>query len=180
MGTRYEPVTYWLTMGNQVVRSQLDKRWVQIRAFLTGESPDGLLFRVSSIDRDPDSAFAMQQKFVADMMSAVSAESRRETKRRCLPRDDAETANAVSRNRRPCYGARVCFAGSALALGADAGALGFFADFRATAGAALALLAASCFWPPGAVAVAVLGPLASVKRPRRRSPPLPGTSRFAD
>ena len=71
MGARYEPVTYWLTMGDQVVRTQWDKRIVQIRSVLTGESPDGLLFRVSSIDRDSDVAFAMQQQFVADMMEAI-------------------------------------------------------------------------------------------------------------
>lgn len=76
-GARHEPVTYWLTMGDQVVTSQWDKRVVQIRTILTGESPGGLLFRVSSIDRDPAHAFAIQQKFVADMMAAVSPDGRR-------------------------------------------------------------------------------------------------------
>ena len=75
-GSRVEPVTYWLTMGDQVVDSQWDKRIVQIRAILTRENPGGLLFRVSSIDGDPKGAFAMQQKFVADMMESVSAEGR--------------------------------------------------------------------------------------------------------
>jgi EpsI family protein len=77
MGARDEPVTYWLTMGDQVVESQRDKRIVQIRAVLTGESPGGLLFRVSSIDRDSERGFAIQQKFVADMMASVSPEARR-------------------------------------------------------------------------------------------------------
>jgi len=76
-GPRREPLTYWLTMGDQVVKTQWDKRRVQIRAVLTGESPSGLLFRVSTIDRDPAHAFAIQQKFVADMMGSVSAEARR-------------------------------------------------------------------------------------------------------
>jgi EpsI family protein len=77
MRARYEPVTYWLTMGDQVVRTQWDKRWVQIRSVLTGESPGGLLFRISSIDEDSERAFAMQQKFVADMMESLSPEARR-------------------------------------------------------------------------------------------------------
>lgn len=77
MGARYEPVTYWLTMGDQVVRTQWDKRIVQIRGILTGETPDGLLFRVSSIDRDSEGAFARQQQFVAAMMEAVSPDARR-------------------------------------------------------------------------------------------------------
>ena len=75
-GSRVEPVTYWLTMGDQVVDSQWDKRIVQIRAILTRENPGGLLFRVSSIDRDSERGFAIQQKFVADMMASVTPETR--------------------------------------------------------------------------------------------------------
>jgi EpsI family protein len=77
MGARHEPVTYWLTMADQVVKTRLDKRIAQARAFLTGESPGGLLFRVSSIDRNSERGFAIQQKFVADMMASVSPEARR-------------------------------------------------------------------------------------------------------
>jgi EpsI family protein len=77
MGSRHEPITYWLTMGDQVVKDRWDKRLVQVRTFLTGGSPGGLLFRVSSIDRDSPRAFAIQQKFVADMMASVSPEARR-------------------------------------------------------------------------------------------------------
>jgi len=77
MGARQEPITYWLTMADQVVKTQWEKRMVQARIFLTGESPGGLLFRVSSIDRDSERGFAIQQKFVADMMASVSQEARR-------------------------------------------------------------------------------------------------------
>ena len=76
IGSRVEPVTYWLTMGDHVVNNQWDKRIVQIRVVLTRENPGGLLFRVSSIDGDSKNAFAMQQKFVADMMKSVTAEAR--------------------------------------------------------------------------------------------------------
>ena len=76
LGARNEPVTYWLTNGNQVVRTRLDKRIVQIKLFLSGTVPDGILFRVSSIDTNTDKAFAMQQAFVADLMAAVPAQYR--------------------------------------------------------------------------------------------------------
>ncbi|MEP7301475.1 MAG: exosortase-associated protein EpsI, B-type [Caldimonas sp.] len=78
LGSRNEPVTYWLTVGDQVIRSTLDKRIAEIRLGLTGQIPDGLLFRISSIDNDPARAFAMQQKFAADMMSAVPGETRKQ------------------------------------------------------------------------------------------------------
>jgi EpsI family protein len=78
LGQRNEPVTYWLTVGDHVIRNSVEKRLVEIRLSLTGQIPDGLLFRISSIDKDPARAFAMQQKFAADLMAAVPAETRRQ------------------------------------------------------------------------------------------------------
>jgi EpsI family protein len=78
LGARSEPVTYWLTVGDHVIRNRIEKRLVEMRLSLTGQIPDGLLFRISSIDADPARAFAMQDKFAADMMRAVPAETRRQ------------------------------------------------------------------------------------------------------
>ena len=78
LGERHEPVTYWLTVGDQVIKSAFDKRMAQIRLGLTGQIPDGLLFRVSSIDDDTQRGYAMQQKFTADMMAAVPAAARKQ------------------------------------------------------------------------------------------------------
>jgi EpsI family protein len=78
LGARREPVTYWLTVGDQVIRNSFDKRIAEIRLGLTGQIPDGLLFRISSVDDDPVRAFAMQQRFAADMMSVVPGETRRQ------------------------------------------------------------------------------------------------------
>ena len=78
LGARNEPVTYWLTVGDQIIRTAMDKRIAEIRLGLTGQIPDGLLFRVSSIDTDTARGFAMQQKFTADMMAAVPAPTRKQ------------------------------------------------------------------------------------------------------
>lgn len=77
LGARNEPVTYWLTNGDQIIKSRFDKRIAEIRMGLTGQIPDGLLFRVSSIDNDTVRGFEMQQKFTADLMAAVPAETRK-------------------------------------------------------------------------------------------------------
>lgn len=77
-GPRIEPVTYWLTVGDQIIRSKFDQRIAEIRLGLTGQIPDGLLFRISSIDNDASRGFAMQQKFTADMMAAVSPMTRKQ------------------------------------------------------------------------------------------------------
>jgi len=76
LGQRKEPVTYWFTMGDRAVKSKLEQRLVEIRLGLTGEVPDGLLFRVSSIDDSPQRAFQMQEAFVADLLKAVPARDR--------------------------------------------------------------------------------------------------------
>jgi len=76
MGSRHEPVTYWVAMAGSVVRNAYDKRVVQLRLLRTGHIPDGLLFRVSSIDPDANHAFKLHQQFVADMMAALPPDVR--------------------------------------------------------------------------------------------------------
>ena len=78
LGARSEPITYWLTVGDQIIRSGFDRRIAEIRLGLTGQIPDGLLFRVSSIDTDTARAFSMQQKFVVDMLSSVPPKQRKQ------------------------------------------------------------------------------------------------------
>lgn len=73
LGARHEPVTYWFTQGNQVVEDQFDRRVAEIKAFFTGQIPDGILFRVSSIDQVPEKAFERQQAFVADLVPLLEA-----------------------------------------------------------------------------------------------------------
>lgn len=76
LGPRKEPVTYWLTVGGKSIRNRLDKRWVEFRLTLTGQVPDGLLFRVSSIDSDKERAFREHEAFVTSLLSAVSTTDR--------------------------------------------------------------------------------------------------------
>jgi EpsI family protein len=78
LGARNEPVTYWLTVGDQVISTAFEKRLAQIKLGLTGQIPDGMLFRISSIDPDNARGFQMQQQFTADMMSAVSPSTRKQ------------------------------------------------------------------------------------------------------
>ena len=50
---------------------------MEIRFALTGRIPDGMLFRVSSIDRDAAHAYDVQDAFIADLLEAVSPEGRK-------------------------------------------------------------------------------------------------------
>jgi EpsI family protein len=76
MGERREPVTYWFTVGDSAIENKIQKRLVELRYGLTGEIPDGMLFRVSSIDGDPSRAFRLQNQFVIELLEAVSPADR--------------------------------------------------------------------------------------------------------
>ncbi len=76
LGARREPITYWFTMGDQAVKSPFDLRMVKLKSTLTGRIPDGLLFRVSSIDPEYQNAFIKQSNFVLGLLSAIAPAKR--------------------------------------------------------------------------------------------------------
>lgn len=69
---RYEPVTYWTTVGSEAITGGIGKKLAEMRYGLRGQIPDGLLFRVSSIDADSPAAFALQETFIQDLMTNLS------------------------------------------------------------------------------------------------------------
>jgi len=75
-GARKEPITYWFTVGDTPVKSKFDQRMVEIRLGLSGQIPDGLLFRISSIDAIPAHAYQFQDAFVIDLLKAVPGRDR--------------------------------------------------------------------------------------------------------
>jgi EpsI family protein len=77
-GTRFEPVTYWTIVGDQQSVSTWQRKVSEIRHGLKGEIIDGLLFRVSSIDRDSTAAFELQDRFISELVGAMSAPARRQ------------------------------------------------------------------------------------------------------
>jgi EpsI family protein len=73
---RYEPVTYWTTVGNKAVTTSIDKKMAEMRYGFSGTVPDGLLFRVSSIDRDAAKAFTVHEEFVRAMAGVLDSTAR--------------------------------------------------------------------------------------------------------
>lgn len=70
-GSRTEPVTYWFTMGDKVVRSYFERQREQFEYSLKGFIPDGYLFRVSSIGDNVDEQFQLQQNFSEELLSVL-------------------------------------------------------------------------------------------------------------
>jgi EpsI family protein len=75
---RHEPVTYWTIIGDRQSLSGWDKKISEIQHGFKGEVVDGLLFRISSIDHDTGGAFNEQDKFVRDLVQAMSPAARRQ------------------------------------------------------------------------------------------------------
>jgi EpsI family protein len=71
LGSRNEPLTYWIVNGDEVIARGFDGRIVQLKYTLHGKIPDGMLVRVSSIDPDPVHAFDQQDRFSRDMAAAL-------------------------------------------------------------------------------------------------------------
>lgn len=76
LGPRHEPVTYWTTIGDRVVRSGIQKKLAEMTYGLNGKIPDGMLVRMSSIDIDAAKAYEMQTQFADQMLSALTPEYR--------------------------------------------------------------------------------------------------------
>lgn len=75
-GHRVEPVTYWFTMGDHIVRSYLARQVVQLQYALSGYIPDGYLFRVSTLSSDTAAGLELQHRFTEELMRAMAPELR--------------------------------------------------------------------------------------------------------
>jgi EpsI family protein len=76
LGQRYEPVTFWSTIGSHVPSSTMQKRLVEFRYAVTGRIPDGFLVRLSSIDKETAGAYAIQTAFANDLLQAIAPRDR--------------------------------------------------------------------------------------------------------
>jgi len=77
MGVRQEPVTYWFTVGDKAIEGILQKRLVELSFGFTGRIPDGMLFRVSSIDVDQARAYQMHNEFISQLLQTVPPAARK-------------------------------------------------------------------------------------------------------
>lgn len=76
IGARNEPITYWLTVGEEVTSFGYAQRWSTIKHGLQGLVPDGVLVRVSSIDDDAVAAYITHDRFVRELLAALEPAQR--------------------------------------------------------------------------------------------------------
>jgi EpsI family protein len=74
-GRRFEPITYWMTVGDEPVVPGLRRKLAQLRHGLGGQIPDGALIRVSSLSTDAPAAFAVHAGFIVELHQALAGRS---------------------------------------------------------------------------------------------------------
>ncbi len=73
---RSEPISYWMTIGDQALLPGWGRKLAQLRYGLRGEIPDGLLVRVSSLSNDPAEAYHLQSQFLEALLANVDDATR--------------------------------------------------------------------------------------------------------
>jgi len=75
--TRHETVTYWLSYGDVTETDAAKSRLARLHYVFRGLIPDGILFRVSSINNqeNPDE-FALHERFIKDLIASLSDSDR--------------------------------------------------------------------------------------------------------
>lgn len=73
---RVEPITYWVRMGDEIVRGNVEQGLARVRYGLAGSIPDGLLVRVSTLGDDRPEQYSLQHSFVQSMLSALTPQAR--------------------------------------------------------------------------------------------------------
>ncbi len=75
--TRFEPLSYWMRVGNDISTGIFDNQLLRIKYGLRGLVPDGALVRASTVGLSAAQSFALQDEFIHDLLASISPEARR-------------------------------------------------------------------------------------------------------
>lgn len=77
---RYEPITYWITVGEHPVYDGWDMKKLKLSYALKGLIPDGMLVRISNINLDQTTpaqvGYDLQARFAEDLLTHISPKQR--------------------------------------------------------------------------------------------------------
>jgi EpsI family protein len=74
---RFEPISYWLKVGGYVATGAFDRQIARMKYGLRGVIPDGALIRVSTVGLSETASYQLQDRFISDLLSALSPEDRK-------------------------------------------------------------------------------------------------------
>jgi hypothetical protein len=69
---RNEHVTYWFTIGHDVISNRTDRFFTVLKYLFSGYIADGYLIRISTTDANSDeAAYKVHDKFANDLVAAL-------------------------------------------------------------------------------------------------------------
>jgi EpsI family protein len=75
--SRFEPISYWMRVGNDITTGVVDRQIIRIKYGLRGLIPDGALIRVSTIGLSEQASYKVQDQFIRDLLDAVAPQDRK-------------------------------------------------------------------------------------------------------
>jgi EpsI family protein len=69
--SRQEAVTYWMTIGQHATMPGLARKFEQLKSGLSGQVPDGMLVRISSLEQESEAGFRRHRAFVNDLQRVL-------------------------------------------------------------------------------------------------------------
>jgi EpsI family protein len=69
--SRFEPVSYWMRVGNDIANGVVDRQLIRLKYGLRGIIPDGALVRTSTIGLPQEASFKLQDQFIRDLLAAI-------------------------------------------------------------------------------------------------------------
>ncbi|QLI82548.1 EpsI family protein [Chitinibacter fontanus] len=76
LGERKEPLSYWVSVGNDIVENKFAQKLKQIEYGFKDMIPDGMIFRISTIDVNNENSFRIQKEFAYDFYKSLSPEAK--------------------------------------------------------------------------------------------------------
>lgn len=75
-GSQIEPITYWATIGTNIILNGTAHKVAQLRYGFNGIIPDGMIIRASSIGTNPEEEYELQRDFLDSMIRELTPETR--------------------------------------------------------------------------------------------------------
>ena len=76
LGSRMEPITYWITLNDRALMPGVQRKLEQIKLGLSGLIPDGMLFRMSTVGIPQQQSFTVQEGFARSLEQSLPPELR--------------------------------------------------------------------------------------------------------
>ena len=74
---RFEPISYWMRVGNDIATGVVDRQIIRLKYGLRGIIPDGALIRISTVGLSEEMSFKVQDQFIRDFLDAVAPQDRK-------------------------------------------------------------------------------------------------------